>query len=164
MKKNEGMNFIFNVSLFSATSPSRPPMSNLIKEERVVFFFLRVKIVLCFALHSAKQFGDVRFMDGCLYWLMFSVCLSAAAAICLCSGAMVINQHPLRIFITARGRGHLRGLFVLSQRARAALSHVSIYKTASYAHTLDWFLPHCTGAHILCLYTVASPSIHTNHH
>lgn len=46
MKKNEGMNLIIHISLLST-------MSNLIKEERTVF--LRVKIVLCFALHPPSN-------------------------------------------------------------------------------------------------------------
>lgn len=92
-------------------------MSNLIKEVRGFFFTCKNCPLLCSS--AAKQFGDVRFMDGCLHWLMFSVCLSAATAICLCSGTMVINQHPLRIFITARSRRHLRGLFALSQRVES---------------------------------------------
>lgn len=102
----------------------------------------------------AQQFGDVKFMDGCPYWWMFSMCLRAATTMCHCSSAMAINQHPLSFFITAKSSRCAWGLCVLSQWVEM-LHHTCFYLwTPSHPDTLDRYLPLCTGAKHICFVSI----------
>lgn len=110
---------VINVSLLSTTS-------NLIREVGPIY----VKKWCC---SPAQQFGDARFMDGCL--LLTDVQCVAQRCGCdtalqRCRGyksALTENLYQRREQPSSRRT-------VLSQTAEPLLLHVSIYNTASYIH------------------------------
>ncbi len=79
---------------------------------------LCLKPVPCFALlppQNLVMWGLCMAVLQC--WWMFTVCLSAATAMCLSSGAVAINQRLLSFFISVKSSRRTQGLCVLSRDA-----------------------------------------------